>query len=307
MFLVCGEALLDMFAEDTAKGLSFDARVGGSPFNVAIGLTRLGIHAGLFAGLSTDFLGARLHTALDEEGVDTRHLVIKQGPTTLAFVSVGADGGAEYAFYGNGAADRSLAPADLPILGSDVTGLHTGSFSLVADPTGQTLLQLFRQERGKRLLSLDPNVRLTVQPDRDLWRNRVADFAECADVIKISWEDVEGLYPGATASSLASDWLVGGVQLVVFTFGADGAEAFTKTQRIKVPGHQIETVQDTIGAGDTFQAALLTGLLEEGGAPGSLDQAQLARILDLATRAAAITCSRRGADMPRRAELLPQR
>lgn len=180
MYLVCGEALFDFFSEEDAGGqaskVNYKAIAGGSPFNVAVGLRRLGIEAGLFGGVSKDFLGRRLLQVLKDEGVSERFLVEFNAPTTLSMVAVGADGSPQYNFRGEGCADRLLETAHLPALGDDIRGLHVGSFSLVVQPIGDTLLSLVKRESGKRLISLDPNVRLNPQPDIQLWRDRVAEL-----------------------------------------------------------------------------------------------------------------------------------
>ena len=125
MFLVCGEALFDFFVnEDSAKRLSFDARMGGSPYNVAVGLRRLGIDTAFFSGLSNDFLGSKLLHSLAAEGVVTGYIIPKTEPTTLSIVELETAGVPRYAFYGQGAADRSLQLTDLPALDAAISGLH---------------------------------------------------------------------------------------------------------------------------------------------------------------------------------------
>ncbi|MEM6488151.1 MAG: carbohydrate kinase [Pseudomonadota bacterium] len=306
MFVVCGEAVWDLFGSEGDGGLAFDARMGGSPFNVAVGLARLGKPAALFTALSTDRLGQRLYDALAAEGVATALLVRRTRPTTLSLVDVGANGGPVYAFYGEGAADRAIVHGDLPGLDPAVWGVHAGSYSLVVEPVGSALLALFAREAGQRLLTLDPNVRLTAEPDAARWRTRVERFVAHADLVKVSDEDLAQLYPGAGPAAVAAHWRDLGAALVVVTRGARGAEAFGPTGTVPAPG-RIVTVADTVGAGDTFQAALIAALAERGvrtrAALAALDPGALAQILDFAVAAAAITCSRRGADLPRRAEL----
>jgi fructokinase len=306
MFLVCGEALWDLFALDGPEGLKFDARIGGSPFNIAVGLARLDQPAALFTGISTDRLGQRLAAALGTEGVRTDFLKRVARPTTLSVVDLGLDGQPDYAFYGAEAADRAIRTEDLPTLGPDVWGLHAGSFSLVVEPVGSALVALFARERGRRILTLDPNVRLNVEPDTSLWRSRIDRFVRSADLVKISDEDLGLLYPGAIAQEIATEWLRAGAGLVVVTRGASGAEAFTPAARTAVPGRSVKVI-DTVGAGDTFQAALIAGLAERGvWTRKDLDDlapSQIAEVVGFAVSAASITCTRRGADLPRRAEL----
>ena len=308
MFLICGEALYDVFpVAETDSGFTFDARIGGSPFNVAVGLSRLGRKAALFTGLSSDPLGRRLEQALETENVDTAYLVRKHNPTTLAVVGLDASGSPHYTFYGEEAADRAITEADLPRLPESVTGLHFGSYSLVVDDTGASLLTLARRNAGQRLISLDPNVRTNVEPDISRWRSRVEDFSSLANIVKVSVEDLELLYPGDDGvESAVTRWHSRGVQLVLVTRGAQGALVSLRGEVFEVPGLKVETV-DTVGAGDTFQAALLCGLEELGKAGieglAALSAEDCRRVVLLAVEAAAITCSRRGADLPRRAEL----
>jgi fructokinase len=157
MYLVCGEALFDFFSEDDASGLAskvnFKAIAGGSPFNVAVGLRRLGVDAALLAGLSTDYLGRRLRQVLQEEGVRADYLVDVAAPTTLAMVALGANGSPQYSFRGEGCADRQLRLEHLPDLGAEVRGLHIGSYSLVVQPIADTLLALVQRESGQRPIS----------------------------------------------------------------------------------------------------------------------------------------------------------
>jgi fructokinase len=308
MFLVCGEALFDFFLKtDSAHSLNFDARMGGSPYNVAVGLRRLGMDTALFTGLSDDFLGGKLLRALVAEGVATGYIIQKSAPTTLSIVELETAGIPRYAFYGQGAADRVLQPADLPTLDATILGLHFGSFSLVCEPTASTLHAFGKRESTRRLISFDPNIRLIAVSDLDLWRRRVADWVALADVIKVSLEDLTTLFPQADPLAVIQGWLAEGVGLVVLTKGEAGAVAFTATCKTEVPAPQISVV-DTVGAGDAFQAALLHGLLTR----NVTTRAQLAalapnilrEILTFASIAGALTCTRAGADLPSLADIL---
>ncbi|MBK5541140.1 carbohydrate kinase [Pseudomonas sp. TH05] len=311
MYLVCGEALFDFFSKDDASGLTskvnYQAIAGGSPFNVAVGLRRLGVDVGLLAGLSSDFLGRRLHQVLQEEGVRTDFLVQFEAPTTLAMVAVGADGSPQYSFRGEGCADRQLQPSHLPLLGNDVRGLHIGSFSLVVQPIGDTLQALVQRESGQRLISLDPNVRLNPQPDIGLWRQRIGSLVPHADLIKVSDEDLNLLYPDRDPAEVIQGWLQQRCQLAFLTRGGQGATVFSRAHGSwSVPARPV-TIADTVGAGDTFQAALIAWLTEQQlDSPAGLAQlskAQVDALLDFAVGAAALTCTRTGPDLPYRQQL----
>ena len=311
MYLVCGEALFDFFSEDDASGLAskvnFKAIAGGSPFNVAVGLRRLGVDSALFAGLSTDYLGRRLQQVLQEEGVRADYLIDFAAPTTLAMVAVGANGSPHYSFRGEGCADRQLSFAHLPQLGDDVRGLHIGSFSLVVQPIADTLLTLVQRESGKRLITLDPNVRLNPEPNIDLWRERVATLVQLADMIKVSDEDLSLLYPEQDPQRVIEGWLQHRCQLVFLTRGGEGATVFSRAHGSwSVPACSVQ-IADTVGAGDTFQAALITWLTEQGldSVEGvqQLSREQIDAMLRFAVQAAALTCSKTGPDLPYRHQL----
>ncbi|WP_338509641.1 carbohydrate kinase [Pseudomonas poae] len=311
MYLVCGEALFDFFSEEDASGLAskvnYKSIAGGSPFNVAVGLRRLGIEAGLFGGVSTDFLGRRLVQVLQDEGVSQQFLVEFAAPTTLAMVAVGANGSPQYSFRGEGCADRQLQVAHLPVLSDDVRGLHIGSFSLVVQPIGDTLLALVQRESGRRLISLDPNVRLNPQPDIQLWRDRVAELTKHADLIKVSDEDLHLLYPDQSLESVLQGWLQHRCQLVFLTRGGDGATVLSRQHGTWSQPAVKVVMADTVGAGDTFQAALIAWLTEQqlDSADGlqQLTRAQIDAMLGFAIRAAALTCTKTGPDLPYRQQL----
>jgi fructokinase len=293
MLVVCGEALMDVFATGaTTTGFALRAQIGGSPFNVAVGLARLARPVSFLGALSSDFLGARLMQALEEEAV--------------SLVGLDAHGVPQYAFYGAGAADRQLTPDTLPRLAPNTRALHIGSYVTVVEPIASALRALVEQESQHCVISYDPNVRLNVEPLLVRWRDMVQWMLPRTHLLKVSEEDLSLLYPGREPDSLAAAWLEQGVRLLVVTRGANGAVAWTRAARVETPGVQVKVV-DTVGAGDSFQAALLAWLDErELLNPASLaaiDEARVLEALRFATQAAAITCSRAGADLPRRNEL----
>lgn len=311
MYLVCGEALFDFFSEEDASGqaskVNYKAIAGGSPFNVAVGLRRLGIESALLGGVSNDFLGQRLLQVLKDEGVSQQFLLEFDAPTTLAMVAVGANGSPQYSFRGEGCADRQLAIEHLPTLGDEIRGVHIGSFSLVVQPIGDTLLSLVKRESGKRLISLDPNVRLNPQPDIQLWRERVAELVKHADLIKVSDEDLHLLYPDQSPESVLQGWLQHRCQLVFLTRGGEGATVFSRQHGSWSQPAVKVVMADTVGAGDTFQAALIAWLTEQqlDSVEGvqQLTRAQIDSMLGFAIRAAALTCSKTGPDLPYRQQL----
>jgi len=307
MFMVCGEALMDVFGEDeTPHGVRLDARVGGSPFNVAVGLARLGQPAGFLGAISRGFLGQRIRRALVAEGVDLSHAPLVDAPTTLGLVGLDDAGSASYDFYGERGADRLLRPDQLPALGDDVRALHVGSYATVVEPVAGALRQLVEREHARRVIAYDPNLRLNVEPDLERWRATVAWMAAHCHLLKASAEDLALLRPGEDVRAAAADLLALGAPLVVVTLGGGGAAAFTRRVAVAVHAKPVAVV-DTVGAGDTFQAAMLAWLAEHGllsiAGLRDLDATRLTAMLEFAGAAAAVTCTRRGADMPRRSEL----
>ncbi|CTQ53658.1 2-dehydro-3-deoxygluconokinase [Roseibium album] len=307
MFVICGEALFDLFGEtSSAENLAFDGRIGGSPLNVAMGLTRLGEEAGFFGGISKDTLGEKLVQKLKHEGVSEKYLVRTDYLTTLSLVQKDEHGHPAYTFYGANAADRMITIEDLPEFAEPPLFLHIGSYTALVEPIATALKALIERQRPHTLISFDPNIRPTVEADMELWQRNTETLVPLTDVIKVSDEDLTLILPNESIPDIARRWLSKGAKLVIVTKGGDGATAFTEECEVNIPGITIK-VEDTVGAGDTFQAALLAGLKELGVSDrtglGGLDEAQLIRLVGFAVKAAAITCSRRGADLPRRAEL----
>jgi len=309
VILVCGEALVDLFA-GAGEGGEMSARIvaGGSPFNVAIGLARLGVETAFLGGVSRDGFGAFLADLLTREGVEGSYLVRTDRLTTISVVATGKDGHPSYAFHGEGAADRSLVAADLPLLlPESVRALTFGSYTMAVEPVGTAFAALAERERGRRVISVDPNLRPTAIGDMSGWHGAAERFYRAATIIKASDEDIRIAWDGQlTMAEAASYWLDLGAQLVVVTQGEQGATAYSAAGTVSVSGHRV-TVADTVGAGDTFHAALLACLERTDRlrpeAITALDREALAELLAYAVAAASITVRRRGADLPRAAEV----
>ncbi len=307
MLMVCGEALMDMFSVgETRTGVTMDANVGGSPFNLAVGLARLGQPSAFFSAISTGFLGERLMQTLVAEGVDTRAVARTDAPTTLSVVGLDAHGVPSYAFYGDRCADRQVTMAELALVPASVSVVNVGSYATVVEPVASTQRALVERQQGISLIAYDPNIRLNVEPDLARWRDQLQWMLPRTQLLKVSDEDLGLLMPGTTIDAFAAEALAHGVKAVIVTRGAQGASGWNAMAHVTVPPVPVQVI-DTVGAGDTFQAALLTWLAEHGAlsadALGALPAADFEAALSFAASAAAITCSRRGADMPRRSEL----
>lgn len=309
MILCCGEALIDFIP--TQSGTAYRPCPGGSILNIAVGLGRMQVPVGFLSRLSTDLFGDMLSKHLTSNQVDLRYCPRVPGQTTLAFISLGEEESQEpqYAFYAEGAVDRELTVEGLPqSLNQDVKALHFGSISLVLEPGASALEALMAREHSHRIITLDPNVRPIVIQDWDTYRSRFEGWLNFTDILRLSEADLAYLYPDQEISSLLPGWYQTGVSLVVLTQGAAGASAFTKYEKQAfVPTPQVE-VQDTVGAGDTFFSAALTylyenNLLDRRKWIAQMTTSQLEDCLSFAVKAAAINCTREGANPPYRHEM----
>jgi fructokinase len=306
--LACiGELLIDFLPlPGSQQTPAFRAHPGGSPMNVAVGLARLGQPTAFIAKVSRDFFGRLLREHLDREGIDPRFLVESDAPTTLAFVTM-TDGEPQYAFYGQGAADTLLEAPELgPHLESNVDLLHFGSISLTRGSTPQAVLAAAERLAGRALLSFDPNIRPDWVRDEVAYRSLLDRLFALADIVKVSGADLGWLAPGEVPETAAQRILERGPGLVALTRGSQGATLLRADGCWSVPPVPVEVV-DTVGAGDTFDAGLLAALVQRGAASRAtldgLDEQALTSALQYAATAAALACSRPGANPPTRAEV----
>ncbi len=309
MILVCGETLIDFFPSDTPDGahFSFVGKYGGSPFNVAFGITRMDAPAAFFSCLSNDMFGRELKNFLLEEGVDLSLSRFSDRPATLAFVQLDASGSPQYAFNNDGAADRMLTTDDLPAaLPDQISALSFGSFSLAVEPCATAYETLMQRESSRRVIALDPNIRPRLIADMDAHRGRIERMLDHAAIVKVSTEDLQSLYGDKNPETIAREWQTHGPSLIVITDGANGASALVGDDWVSYPGKPVRVI-DTVGAGDTFQATLLAELYKKKllrhTALKTLTQEKIAPIIQTAIAAASLTCTRQGADLPYAADL----
>jgi fructokinase len=295
-----GEALID-FTASQAGTLAFLGHEGGSPLNTAVACARLGVHTGFFTQLSTDLFGERLMGFLAGNGVDTSFILRSNAPSTLAFVERTPETN-RYAFYTRGSADATWSPEPLPQLPADCRFLHFGSISLLQEPAATRIADLITANAGRCVIVFDPNVRPSLIPDMAAFRNRVTNWLAMADLVKLSDEDAELLAPGQPVDALAADCLKAGARAVIVTRGGAGATLWrTGREPLAVAAPRI-TVVDTIGAGDTFTAGLSVSLLAHGvehpAQLGELGDEAWTEVMRFAATAAALNCTREGADPP---------
>jgi fructokinase len=304
---VIGEALVDLVPDGAAGG--YRENPGGSPFNVAVGLARLGNRTSLMARFADDRHGRLLRSAAGAEGIDLRAAPCAAERATVATATVDAAGQVTYEFDMDGTADWQWTAAELRELSSATELLHFGSIASWTPPGAARIGDLVGDLRasGSVLISYDPNVRPVVFGGRVRGIEMLERSVRDAHVVKASREDVEWLYPEIAPDDVAARWGRLGAKLVVVTDGAQGATAYRGTRApLHRPGRRV-TVVDTIGAGDAFTAGLLTGLvrrrLHRNRRLEGISDGALADIIDEAVLVSAITCEREGADPPRLDEL----
>lgn len=292
---VIGEALTDIVSGPNGTA----EHPGGSPLNVAIGLSRLDVPTTLHTRFGKDERGAAITAHLAESDVELSAESVTDAPTATAQANLDETGAATYTFEITG----ELASIEVP---ADVTLVHTGSIAAFLTPGADVVESMLAAARSHALISFDPNVRPMIVPDREDVRARTERIAALADVIKLSDEDAAWLYPELTQEQVLAHLASFGAGLTAMTRGGEGCLLFTGGVHTEAKAPRV-SVADTIGAGDSFMAAMLAAILRlDAGASvraGSLDSETLDLIAQDALTAAAITVSRAGANPPRTAEL----
>jgi fructokinase len=299
---VIGEALIDLV--ETGDDEPRLARPGGSPYNVAIGLARLDRPTCFVGRLSRDPLGTVLRNHALRSGVDLSLSVDAPEPSTVALVELDPAGAAQYRFGVDGTADFRWTDAELARLPTDVSAVHFGSLASWLAPGDAAIADRIAVLRAAgAAVSYDPNVRPHLQPDAAIARAQIEQAVALAHLVKTSEEDIAWLRPGESVEDVAASWLALGPAAVVVTRGAAGATAFTSGGMVSRPPVPVDVV-DTVGAGDAFMSGLLDALARRSLlTPAGIADAPFGEVLDDAGLVAAITCSRAGANPPRRAEL----
>jgi fructokinase len=302
MLISCGDALIDFVPTPTADGReAVMPAVGGSCLNVAIGMARLGAPAGFVGGISTDLFGRMIVDHAAASNVDLGFATRSHHQTTLAFVRI-LDGESRYAFYDAETATRHWAYERGSIPFETVEAVHVGSTTLVNDRGAAETLALIADAKPYATISLDPNCRPNLVRDKPSYLARMAEFVARADIVRMSDVDFAYLYGNEPWGQKAEAMLTRGASLVVITRGIDGAVAWHKgAGQIEIAAPTVKVV-DTIGAGDSFQAALLFALHKQECLGreqlGDVSADPLRRALSFAAGCAALTCTRPGADPP---------
>lgn len=301
VIVVAGEALVDIIMGLDGR---LTANPGGGPYNAARTIARLGGSSAFLGRVSTDRFGRELYERLGADGVDLGLVVRTDQPTTLAVAELDTGGAATYHFYTEGTAAAGLLPGDLPGgLPRSAVALHVGTLGLVLEPTASTLSALVDQADREVLVFVDPNCRPAVVPDAAGYQSRLRPVLARADVVKVSGDDLDFLYPGTDHLVAARELVAHGPSVVLVTDGARSVRIVTGEAELDVDVPQVPVV-DTVGAGDSFGGAFLVAWLAGGrGAADLGDGPALRAAVQAAVVVAGITCGRQGADPPRLDEL----
>ena len=307
MLLSCGDALVDFLPVKSTDGRdALLPAVGGSCLNVAVGMARLGAPVGFAGGISTDLFGRMIAEHAQASQVDLRYAARCDRPTTLAFVR-SVNGEAHYAFYDEGTASRHWThkPGAIPF--SEIDALHIGSTTLVHRAGAAQAMALIEEARGQTTISFDPNCRPNLVHDKADYVGCIDRFAARADIVRQSDSDFAYLYGDSDYADRAEALFAAGTRLFIVTRGVRGVQAWhPQAGSVEVEAPPVNVI-DTVGAGDSFQAALLFALWSMDRVANTslarLDAAELTRALQFAAGCAAVTCGRRGADPPRLPEV----
>jgi len=322
MIICCGEALIDMVPvpiSGTAGG--FVPLPGGSPFNTAVAIGRMGVPVKFLGRISTDFFGEMLIKRLKDNRVSDDLITRAAQNSTLAFVKLLKNKEPQYVFYTEGTADRSFSLEDLPQkLPGDTNCIVFGSISMTMEPIASAIEALILKEGtrkstdqmdGAPLISFDPNIRTFMIKNRSAYIERFEKWVAASTIVKFSSGDFSFIYPKLEADKVLKKTISMGPRLAIMTLGTKGAMALLRRNdgsviRVSTPAVNLPVV-DTIGAGDAFHGAFLSWLELKGKMSRSalinLSETELNAALSFASKAAALVCSRQGADPPSRREV----
>jgi fructokinase len=300
MILICGEALIDFTPITINNDKGFLLKPGGSPYNIAIALSRLGGPSAFLSKISKDPFGDILINNLKENGVDISYVIRGDEPTTLAFVFL-ENNEPKFLFYGHNSADANILISDIPPIYNNILAVHFGSISLVREPSATTYEKLMMEFSGKFIITFDPNVRPNLIPNKEKYIKRLERWLSFCNIVKVSHADLSWLYPNISYEEIAREWLNLGPKIIIVTLGENGAFALTEKGLTKVSAIKVSVV-DTVGAGDSFMGGILYWLWKNEklnlSVINSISLDDLTNALKFSTIVSAITCTRAGANPP---------
>lgn len=292
MIVCCGEALVDVLDGDESRAVP-----GGGPMNAAVAAARLGAPTAFVGRVSTDADGELIWEHLQGNRVDLR--ASERGPEPTARAIISTTPSPSFRFEGDNTADTALRSADVAAFGPGPHIVHGGTLGMFRGRTAEILAQL--GERHDGIVSLDPNVRPAIIEDRHRWDDFHGRWLGVCDLYRASDEDLAWIWPGRPVENCAEEVLGRRTAAVIVTRGASGATVYTRSGETDAPAPPVDVI-DTVGAGDAFAGSVLASLWERLGADRTaftaLELQQWRAIAERAAAAAALTCTRPGADPP---------
>ncbi len=301
MITVIGEALVDIIVDTQGEVTSV---IGGAPLNTARTVARLGVPATFLGGVSVDAFGERIMRLLDDDGVSLALGHQVDEPTTLAIATLDSSGAATYRFMLDGTSAAAVTPEmALGHFSSECRALHVGTLGLVMQPLADASVAVVAAASADQLVMVDPNCRPSVMSDSVVFRTALESVLRRADVVKVSGDDLEFLFPGveglAAARALQSD--TGAV--VLFTDGARAVQVLGAGELVVLEVPQVPVV-DTVGAGDSFSGGFLAYWMHQGLGRADLTNSEhVCAAARFGIAVAGMTCQRPGADPPRAREV----
>ncbi len=300
--LVLGESLIDVVRDPYGEE---EEHVGGSPLNVAVGLAALGHEVDFATTFGPDLHGERIDGLVTDAGVRVVQGSRTAQPTSTALAELDEAGAATYTFDLHWELPR-VDPA------ADVGHAHTGSIGAMLAPGAEQVTNALDAIRGHGTVSYDPNVRPTIMGPVEEVRPRVEAIIARSDVVKASSDDTDFLYPGDSAAAVLERWVGLGARFAIITLGAHGVTYRTAaSEEVGALPTAATHVVDTVGAGDSFMAGLLSGLLDLSMLGGEDERARLGAAgpddvrpaVERGLATSGVTVGRTGAYAPTRAEL----
>jgi len=255
-FVSIGEALTDLIRIGDDNWVS---KTGGAPWNVARVMQHLGINSAFAGAISTDTFGDALWDTSMVAGLDMRFVQRYAKSPLLAIVH--EIDPPQYFFIGVDSADLHFDTQALPQgWQTQVHWAHFGGISLAREPLASNLLTLARELKSAGVkISYDPNFRVLMDEHYD---TMLRSMSELADVIKVSDEDLRGLFRHDDLQAALQTLRGWNPQVaILYTRGAAGASLITQAQSWHCASRIVDVV-DTVGAGDASIGGLLFSLMQ---------------------------------------------
>lgn len=297
MILCAGESLIDFIGEE-GKGMAhsefFRPRVGGSPLNTAVGLSRLSVNVAFLTKVGNDYFGEKIRKFLREEKVLSKYIFISQKrKTPIAFIALSKNKVPEYEFYRVNTSDLDINETDIGKIDyKEIKLFHFGSISLINGNTADSLVKIFKEFKKRKVItSLDPNVRENLIEDKKKYIHRLIDIMRDVDILKLSMEDLNFFFQEGDFEKFIK-FLGRENKLTFLTLGEKGSLGFYQKKLYKMNARKIEKIVDTTGCGDAYMVGILYKIYEY--RTLQLSESQIYEIMEFSSLLSSITASNYG-------------